>query len=457
MDSELVYARKKLIVPELDYSEPPAGSDRRAFMMRSAMAAAIVALGGRVNPLWAQTPASAPWPVNLDPNLHVVKNDKGPVMTLVDEFYKVGPGPSSSHTIGPMRITYDFYQRAIKLPADQLAQATALKVHLFGSLSATGKGHGTERAALAGLIGNEPATIDPAHPRQDGRPSRTRFTRSSSATKTINASLKDIIYDAPKGDFHHPNTMTVQAAGRRQGAARAGILFGRRRLHRVEGLSAAQEEPAEISLFDDGGGAGLHASATRSRSRSSPWRTRLSISGRSEAEINAFLDKIIGAMRATVKTGLAAPTSTLPGPIKLKTKAGDVYKSAMNEPMPARKAHRPGLRRRACRLRRKCARPSGHHRAHRRLGRRHAGGHLFARTQTARSCPTRSCAKALLAAPSSAICASTTRRLPRPKAAARPRSASLRRWARRRSRRRMTRRRRSSPTPPKARSSITSA
>ena len=74
-------------------------------------------------------------------------------MTTLEEFYKVGPGPSSSHTIGPMRITYDFYQRCTKLPADQLAKATALKVHLFGSLSATGKGHGTERAALAGVVG----------------------------------------------------------------------------------------------------------------------------------------------------------------------------------------------------------------------------------------------------------------------------------------------------------------
>ena len=82
-------------------------------------------------------------------------------MTVADEFYKVGPGPSSSHTIGPMRITYDFYQRCTKLPADQLAQATGLKVHLFGSLSATGKGHGTERASLAGLVGKEPATVDP--------------------------------------------------------------------------------------------------------------------------------------------------------------------------------------------------------------------------------------------------------------------------------------------------------
>jgi L-serine dehydratase len=94
----------------------------------------------------------------MSPDLDVVKRSKGPVMTVLDEFYKVGPGPSSSHTIGPMRITYDFYQRCAKLPAEQLGQATDLKVHLYGSLSATGKVHGTERAALAGLIGKEPAT-----------------------------------------------------------------------------------------------------------------------------------------------------------------------------------------------------------------------------------------------------------------------------------------------------------
>ena len=86
---------------------------------------------------------------------------QGPRDDRLEEFYKVGPGPSSSHTIGPMRITYDFYQRCTKLPADQLAKATGLKVHLYGSLSATGKGHGTERATLAGLLGKEPATVDP--------------------------------------------------------------------------------------------------------------------------------------------------------------------------------------------------------------------------------------------------------------------------------------------------------
>ena len=108
-----------------------------------------------------------------------------------------------------MRITYDFYQRCTKLPADQLAKATALKVHLFGSLSATGKGHGTERAALAGIVGKEPATVDPAF--LDGlaeKPDQVFPVKLGG--KTFDASLKDIIYDAPKGDFPHPNTMTCK-------------------------------------------------------------------------------------------------------------------------------------------------------------------------------------------------------------------------------------------------------
>src|SRR5262249_46006927 len=145
----------------------PAGIDRRSFLMRNAVIGAAAMMTGRTLTPEARAQkavqeAGAPkMGATMSPDLDVVKKSKGPVMTVVDEFYKVGPGPSSSHTIGPMRITYDFYQRSTKLPADQLSQATGLKVHLFGSLSATGKGHGTERAALAGLVGKEPATVDP--------------------------------------------------------------------------------------------------------------------------------------------------------------------------------------------------------------------------------------------------------------------------------------------------------
>src|SRR5262249_49879001 len=102
--------------------EIPPGVDRRTFMMRSAVIGAASVMTGRVVSARERTlkafnesvPPQQPSTPPLDKNLNVVKKGQGPVMTVIDEFYKVGPGPSSSHTIGPMRITYDFYQRATK-------------------------------------------------------------------------------------------------------------------------------------------------------------------------------------------------------------------------------------------------------------------------------------------------------------------------------------------------------
>src|SRR6185295_14215402 len=201
----------------------PSGVDRRSFLIRSAVIGAAAVMTGRGVSAQERTlkavseslpalrvlPTQAPPSVPLDKNLNVVKKGAGPVMTVIDEFYKVGPGPSSSHTIGPMRITYDFYQRCAKLPADQLAKATALKVHLFGSLSATGLGHGTERASLAGLVGKEPATVDPLFLDELAEKPDQVFPVTL-GDKSINVSLKDVIYDATKGDFKHPNTRTVK-------------------------------------------------------------------------------------------------------------------------------------------------------------------------------------------------------------------------------------------------------
>jgi L-serine dehydratase len=209
----------------------PSGLNRRAFLMRHAAigAAAVMtgttwAPGARAQQAAKEADASGlglKMSSNLSPDLEVVKASKGPVMTVADEFYKVGPGPSSSHTIGPMRITYDFYQRCTQLPANQLSQATGLKVRLFGSLSATGKGHGTERAALAGLVGKEPATVDPRFlDEMIVSPDQTYPVQLGG--KTLNLSLADIIYDAPKGTFPHPNTMTCQ------------LLAGDKVLHELE-------------------------------------------------------------------------------------------------------------------------------------------------------------------------------------------------------------------------------
>ena len=262
----------------------------------------------------------------LSPDLEVVKQSKGPVMTVLEEFYKVGPGPSSSHTIGPMRITYDFYQRCTKLPAAELAKATGLKVHLFGSLSATGKGHGTERASLAGLIGKEPATVDPLFlDAMIVKPEQTYPVKLGD--KTFNLSLADIIYDAVDGNFPHPNTMTCK------------LMAGDKVLKELEYYSVGGGFIEWKGYEPPKKGQPKYPYATMKELRQHADQNKLSIaqvimaneiavSGKTEEQINAFLDKIVGAMLATVKSGLSVKEGVLPGPIKLASKASTVYERA---------------------------------------------------------------------------------------------------------------------------------
>ena len=76
----------------------------------------------------------------------------------VFDLFKIGIGPSSSHTVGPMRAARLF---ALRLEHDGvLDRVERLRVELYGSLGATGKGHGSDKAVLLGLEGEEPATVD---------------------------------------------------------------------------------------------------------------------------------------------------------------------------------------------------------------------------------------------------------------------------------------------------------
>ncbi len=76
----------------------------------------------------------------------------------VFDIFKIGIGPSSSHTVGPMRAARRFAER---LEAEgMVSELTAIKVELFGSLGFTGKGHGSDKAIILGLEGEEPATVD---------------------------------------------------------------------------------------------------------------------------------------------------------------------------------------------------------------------------------------------------------------------------------------------------------
>ena len=402
--------------------------------MRSAVVGAASVITG-CSPAAPPAGSTAPPPAppapkaNVSADLNVVKKAKGPVMTTIDEFYKVGPGPSSSHTIGPMRITYDFYQRCTKLPADQLAKATDMKVHLFGSLSATGKGHGTERAALAGIIGKEPATVEPQFlDSLVSNPDQTFPVKLGD--KTINVSLKNIVYDAPKGEFPHPNTMTCKLM------AGSDVLL-EQEYYSVGGgfIEWKGYEPPKKGQpkypYATMAELQKHADANKLSIAQVVMANEVAVSGKSEAEVTAFIDKIHTAMVNIVKAGLEAPIATLPGPIKLKTKASEVYKRALDDKYEAQRG-------------------VGVVAAYALAGsEENARGHLVVTAPTGGSAGVipaivyalgeggrnlsqgQASRMASWPRPRSAISASTTRRCLVRRAAARPRSAWPRRWARR--------------------------
>ena len=122
-------------------------------------------------------------------------------MLSIFDLFKVGIGPSSSHTVGPMLAGREF-ARALAA-ADLLGQTARIRAELFGSLALTGDGHGTVAALLGGLEGEEPASVQPGHlPR--------RY-----AELAAGADLRLLVRDvqAHKGLFlpRHPNALTLSA------------------------------------------------------------------------------------------------------------------------------------------------------------------------------------------------------------------------------------------------------
>ena len=192
---------------------PPPGVNRRAFLVRNAAIGAAAILTGQT---WtpqaraqrAAAEASAARPgTALSPDLYIVKEEKGPVLTVLEEFYKVGPGPSSSHTVGPMRAARAFLSRASHL-AGRVAR---VEVTLYGSLAWTGKGHGTDVAVLAGLAGMQPATADPdaVHTLPATVAAAGQIDLAGIGPVAFDAT-RDLLFDRATPTPEHPNTMRLR-------------------------------------------------------------------------------------------------------------------------------------------------------------------------------------------------------------------------------------------------------
>jgi L-serine dehydratase len=136
------------------------------------------------------------------------------VTTSLFDLYKIGVGPSSSHTMGPMRAACRFARDLAPRGArDRVARVEA---SLYGSLALTGLGHATDRAVLLGLSGNEPAMIDPAIIDSTVAEIRTTHRINLAGSRSIPfEESTDLIFERtimfPPGAFtHHPNGLRLK-------------------------------------------------------------------------------------------------------------------------------------------------------------------------------------------------------------------------------------------------------
>ena len=166
------------------------------------------------------------------------------VNTSLFELFKIGIGPSSSHTVGPMRAARRFAGELAQ--ANLLDRTTQVCVELYGSLALTGLGHGTDRAILLGLSGLAPDSVDPAA--IDGLLAEIRLQKSLSLAGTHPIVFREADHlrfergqmYPPPGDATHPNGLRLSAF------SNGGELLCRRVFYSIGGgfiLSADEFHP----------------------------------------------------------------------------------------------------------------------------------------------------------------------------------------------------------------------
>ena len=128
----------------------------------------------------------------------------------VFDMFKIGIGPSSSHTLGPWRAMQNFIQRLeFNLSLDLVS---SIKVELFGSLAKTGRGHGTDIALQLGLSGYDPVTFDVNSLHQIiDEINQQQFLMLAGKKKTSFHPNNDIIFNFTQNLPYHPNALTITA------------------------------------------------------------------------------------------------------------------------------------------------------------------------------------------------------------------------------------------------------
>ncbi|WP_324732752.1 L-serine ammonia-lyase [Pseudomonas paeninsulae] len=252
----------------------------------------------------------------------------------VFDLFKIGIGPSSSHTVGPMRAAA-LFTGALR-ERHQLERVQRVEVRLYGSLSATGIGHGSDTAVIMGLMGDWPDQIDPADiaPRIE--------TLRSSGTLQLDGRLP-IAFDWPRDMLlldenlpYHPNAMTLTAYAADGSELSSGTYYsvGGGFVVDAEQAASGQLDQDHTQLpYDFSSGDELMRLCKEHGLRVSELMMANEKAWRSEAEIRSGLMRLWQAMRDCVEQGLKHE-GILPGGLNVKRRAAKLHRSLQEMSKP---------------------------------------------------------------------------------------------------------------------------
>ena len=251
----------------------------------------------------------------------------------VFDLFSIGIGPSSSHTVGPMRAARQFVQTL--QDEGLLDSVVRIKSELYGSLGATGKGHGSDKAVLLGLEGELPESIDTTSVEDRLEALRSSKILTLLGEKSIPFNEKDdLIMHRRQTLPFHSNGMTFRAYNAEKVVIREATFYS------VGGGFIVDEHAADSDriIEDDTrlrfpfrSGVDLLILCANNNMSVSDIMLENEKAWRSEEEIRAGLLKIWGVMQTCVNNG-CLNEGILPGGMKVKRRAADLYRKLSSQP-----------------------------------------------------------------------------------------------------------------------------
>lgn len=245
----------------------------------------------------------------------------------VFDMFRVGIGPSSSHTVGPMRAANSFLELLKK--KSLVERVARIRIELMGSLAATGHGHGTDTACQLGLMGEAPETFDPDALTETIHRIAVEKRLLLGGTKTIAFDpAADIQFHAQKVPAFHTNALTFTASDE------SGSVLYERRFYSVGGgfvVAASEDDPERpvtpsslqtevVRPYPFKSGSELLAMAGASKMSIAELMMANECALHTREEVEAKLDEIWSVMSQGIERGLRQE-APLPGPFAIARRA----------------------------------------------------------------------------------------------------------------------------------------